>query len=220
MQKGFVQLFWIFAFLVLAGFGGYYFFKQNLPGSSTKEVNVIPADNAGEKFLTTESVFTNKDFGFEFVYPKGMVASSDTEEDYSKRNNGDARKNFTGYIEYQPGKFLEASYVSADNNSIEKSPFTIWVFENPDNLSAESWFSKYWYYPFMWGDFTYQGKQKIAPRGEATISGKPANFAVLSYQEGSPKYVYIPKDGRMYLIRILTKDERGEQILESFKFKN
>jgi len=126
------------------------------------------------------------------------------------------RKNFKGYVTYEPGKVLGIVAVLDKANSYDTNPFTLWVFDNPNDLSIDEWYKNYWYYPFVWGDFTYKGKFELAPNTEATISGQMARSGVIDYQPGKPKFVYLSKDKKMYLFRIIGED--GNKILSSFNF--
>ncbi len=126
------------------------------------------------------------------------------------------RKNFKGYVTYEPGKVLGIVAVLDKANSYDTNPFTLWVFDNPEDLSIDAWYQTYWYYPFVWGDYTYTGKFELAPKQEATISGQLAKIGTIDYQPGKPKFVFISKDKKMYLFRII--GNIGDQILSGFKF--
>ncbi|KKQ78942.1 hypothetical protein A3E67_00795 [Candidatus Daviesbacteria bacterium RIFCSPHIGHO2_12_FULL_38_25] len=166
----------------------------------------------------TESlpVYKNEKLGFVMQYPKEFTAKEDTEEEFNKRGNGDFRKNFSGYVGYEPGKFIGAVVVLDKNNFFDTNPFTVWIFNNDSNLTIDEWHHNYWYYPFVWGDFTSTGKFILTPKDEATVSGQQGKSGVIDYREGKPKFIYVPKNGKMYLFRII--GETGEQILSTFKF--
>lgn len=210
-SKGFAQLLIILtALLVLIG-GGVYLYQgtqDNLP-SSTK-----PTPQAKLEFQD----YSSQNLGFKFKYPTDLAVKEDTEEEFNKRGNGNFRKNFTSYVAYEPGKFLGAVVVLGNDENFDTSPFTVWVFDNPNDLSIDEWYKSYWYYPFVWGDFTYTGKFTLAPKEEATISGQMGKSGVIDYQEGKPKFIYLSKDKKMYLFRVI--GETGDQILSSFKFLN
>ncbi|MDD5415506.1 MAG: hypothetical protein PHE48_00700 [Candidatus Daviesbacteria bacterium] len=211
MQRGSAQLLVVFIAVTALAAGGYYYL-------SAKGKNPLPAINANVAPLKTlqSSDYANQSLGFGFTYPKRFFAKDDSEDEFNKRGNGDFRKNFKGYVGYEPGKFLGAAVVLDKNNDYEQNPFTVWVFNNPQNLSIDNWYKNYWYYPFVWGDFTYSGKVVLAPKEEATISGQPAKSGVIDYQPGKPKFIYVAKDGKMYLFRVI--GETGNQILSTFKF--
>src|SRR3989344_6629435 len=120
--------------------------------------------------------YQNSALGFQFEYSsKDLKVIEDTEEEFDRRGNGNYRKNFKGYIFYEPGKVLGASVVLGKESDYDSSPFTVWVFDNPDNLSIDSWDKKYWYYPFVWGDFTSR-RESVAPVNDATVSGQLAKY--------------------------------------------
>lgn len=160
--------------------------------------------------------YLNSELGFGFKFAKDLNVKADSEEEFNKRGNGDFRKNFKGYVGYEPGKVLGIVAVLDQTNSFDNNPLTLWVFENPDNLTTEDWFTKYWYYPFLWGVFDYTSKGHITPDTEATISGILTKYKIVSYQPGSPKYFYLVNNGKMYLFRII--GELGNQILSTFRF--
>lgn len=166
----------------------------------------------------TESlpVYKNEKLGFEIQYAKDLKIQEDSEEEFNQRGNGDFRKNFKGYVGYEPGKFLGAVVVLDKNNSFDTNPLSIWVFNNDSNLTIDEWHHNYWYYPFVWGDFTYTGKFSLAPKDEATVSGQMGKSGIINYQPGKPKFIYLPKDRKMYLFRII--GEMGDQILVALKF--
>lgn len=216
MQRGFAQLFALLVIIVvLVVAGGYLYLtrKVAVPVSFKNQIAESPV-------VPSDQTYKNPELGFEFKYPKEMVLSLDSEEQYNKRNNGDARKNFSGYVGDQPPKFLGGVYLAKEKEPADKAVFLVWVFENPGNLNGKGWYSKYWYYPFLWGVFSYPDKGHAAPNEEATISGRLVNYALVGYQQNKPKYVLIPDKGKMYLLISYTglDDKIGEQVLKSFKF--
>lgn len=216
MQKGTAALFLLITGLLIVGLVGVFSFGLIKPKiSSNPQVPSLPF-----KVLTPSLklvTYTNKTLGFEFQYAKqDLKVQEDSEEAYNKRGNSDFRKNFKGYVGYEPGKFLGAVVVLDKSGSFETNPISIWVFDNPDNISADNWFAKYWYYPYVWGVFDWTSKGHITPDTEATISGQLAKYKIVSYQPGSPKFLYISFDSKMYLLRII--GESGDKILSTFRF--
>ena len=57
---------------------------------------------------------------------------------------------------------------------------------------------------------------ELSPKDEATISGQMGKSGVIDYSAGKPKFIYISKDKKMYLFRII--GENGDKILGSFTF--
>ncbi len=210
MQRGSATLFLLFAIILIIGLVSAFslgLFKSGVPQIPLK-VLTPPA-----KFLT----YTNQNFSFEFQYPdSNFIVKEDSEAEYNKRNNGDFRKNFKGYVGYEPGKSLGAVAVLDQSNSYDNNPLSIWVFDNPDDLTIDRWFDNYWYYPFLWGVFDYTSKSHIALDKEATVSGQMAKYKVVTYQPGSPKFMYVARDEKMYLFRVI--GENGDKILSSLKF--
>lgn len=215
---GLIQLVLIFASLIfIVGLGIFLMQKTSTKtGNNPIQSPVSFLNNAPDK---TEDTYTSNILGIEFKYPLSLSVKEDSEEEFNKRGNGDFRKNFSGYVEYQPGKFSAAVVVLNKDNSYDMSPLTLWIFDNPDNLTIDAWYKKYWYYPFVWGDFTQKGKVELAPKLESTISGQLSKSGVIDYQPGKPKFIFISKDNKIYLFRLIDdNDKNGEKILSSFKF--
>lgn len=209
MQKGSAQLFLIVMTLLLVIGGGIYFLRSN-----KKTVNLAVPYNTYNNYNN----YSNQALGFEFQYSKDLTVKTDSEEEFNKRGNGNFRKNFKGYVGYEPAKSLGAVAVLDKSDAYDTSPFSVWVFDNPNNLTIDQWFKDYWYYPYLWGVFDWSSKNHITPDTEATISGQPAKSKVVAYQPGKPKFMYVAKDQKMYLFRVL--GETGDKILSSLKLVN
>lgn len=228
MQKGSATLFILLGLLVLiASAGGIYYLKgssfakisEKQAVSITYNQEVVryqSSDLQPEPAVQVEPNYSDKGLRFEFNYPKDLTVKKDSEAEFNQRGNGDFRKNFKGYVGHEPGKFLDALVVLDKDQNYEINPLSIWIFDNPDNLTIDGWFNKYWYYPFVWGVFDWTSKGHITPDTEATISGQMAKSKVVSYQPGPPKFLYVSKDGKMYLFRVI--GEVGDKILSTFKF--
>lgn len=209
MQKGFFVPLLLLGILVVIG----VIFSYVFYGKTSQKNYLKVSPNSQQE--TALKIYSNQELGFEFQYVEGVEVKIDSEEEFNRRGNGDFRKNFTYYITYPPAKVVGAVVVLDQSESFEMSPFTVWVFENPDFLTIEKWYENYWYYPFVWGDYTAR-RNNVAPTNDATISGQLAKSGVVSYQPGSPKFIYINHNGKMYLFRII--NQNGEQIFSTFKF--
>lgn len=207
MQKGSVQLLLLLFLILIAG--AIFFYQSR--GKQTVKLALPTAQ------IATKNTYFSP-LGFQLQYANGLTVKEDSEEEFNQRGNGDFRKNFRGYVGYEPGKFLDGVIVLDKDGSYEQNPLTLWIFDNPDDLSIDRWFDKYWYYPFLWGVFDYDSKEHVALDQEATVSGVMAKHKVVSYQQSSPKYVYLSKEKKMYLFRII--GESGNKILSSFIFTN
>lgn len=210
MQRGIIQPVLALGILLLVSLGFYYFYQnlnlKNNPPVAQQKWN-LPKLN---------QTYTDPNLSFSFEYPTSLTLKEDTEEAFNQRGGGNFRKNFKGYVGYEPGKFVSGVVVLDGSESYDVNPFTIWVFENPNDLTIDAWHHDYWYYPFVWGDFTAGGKFDLAPKDEATVSGQIGKSRVIDYRVGKPKFIYLPKDKKMYLFRVIGSD--GEKILQSFKF--
>lgn len=208
MEKGSATIILLLLILFLILFGGVYYFNRL---QASRDLITPIVNNGNDK-----NSYSNQSLGFEFQYTKDLTVKQDSEEEFDKRENGTFRKNFTGYVGHEPGKFLGAVVILNKNNSFDMNPFTVWVFNNDSNLTIDKWHHNFWYYPFVWGDFTYAGKFILAPQDMATVSGQIGKSGTIDYREGKPKFIYISKDQKMYLFRII--GQSGEEILTSFKF--
>lgn len=164
-----------------------------------------------------ENKYENSQFGFNLTLPDDFKVEEETEDEFYKREKADYRKNFRGYVESEPAKVLSTFNVK---NSDAKIVLSLWIFDNPDKLTAENFYNKQWYFPFIWGMFNPPDKKKDAPHQTATISGILANYAEISYQDNIPKFYYLPFNDNMFLLRVLGSDKVGEEILNSFKHSN
>lgn len=211
MQKGSALPLVILLIVILGLIGGLYFFQTNVTKESPAKVLIPPVSE--NKNVT----FTSHEFNFQFEYPKDLSVKEDSEEGFNERGGGNFRKNFTYYVTYPPAKVLGAIVVLDETGSYETNPFSIWVFENLDNLTIDQWSEKYWYYPFLWGDFDVT-KHKVAPHKQATVSGQMAQYSVVDYRPGQPKFIYIKNSEKMYLFRLINDPQNSaDKILESFK---
>lgn len=217
MQKGTVLHLLLISLVLVGGIFGYWYLNK---GSKTN----IQNPNTKSSKIDQLKTYTSSSLGFELEYSKEFTVLEDSEENFNQRGNGDFRKNFKGYVGYEPGKFLGAVVLLKKANSLDEvassaydqNPFTVWVFDNPEDLNIDKWYGNFWYYPFVWGDFTYTGKSTLAPKEDATVSGQLGKFGIIDYQPGKPRFIYLSKDKKMYLFRII--EETGDQILSTFKF--
>lgn len=172
----------------------------------------------------TPKTYKDDVLNFQMEYPADFEVTADSEETYFKISQTDHRKNFVGYVGYQPPVFVKGLMLKNSDMKItsqyDSIPLVLWVFDNPNKLTIDAWFDKYWYYPFVWGIFAQPGKGHIYPNTEATVSGQPAKSVIVSYQPGKPEFMYIGKGDKMFMFRIIKgSDEKVvTQILSSFKF--
>lgn len=190
------------------------------------EVKAAPAESASPAktpiitSVATGEIYTDSSLKFQFSYPNSDDVVSETEDAYSKRTETDYRKNFTDYMRYAPPKFVTSVIIKPKTLKLGSSqfdiiPLTIWVFENPQNLSPDTWYKNYWYYPFVWGIFVTAQKNAIAPQTDTSVSGVLTKSAVVGYSPGKPEFILVPKGDKMFLFKVMAG---GEQTLQSFKF--
>lgn len=206
MQKGSVLPI-VLGILIISGLIASYFYL-NKPTAPPLVKPIEQRDNL--------KIYTNKELGFKIQYDdRDLKVQEDSEEEFNKRGNGNFRKNFAYYVTYTPAEILGIVAVLDETNSYETNPLTIWVFNNDNNLTIDKWYANFWYYPFVWGDYT-ERRNNVAPINEATISGQIAKYGVVNYQPSQPKFIYLSNDKKMFLFRII--GEKGDQIISTFKF--
>lgn len=206
MQKGSALIPTLLLGVAIIIISGFYYYSQ-----SNRAQNSIYSPKIDNKNL---EIYTNNQLGLEFKYSKNLKVIVDSEEEFDKRGNGEFRKNFTNYVTYPPAEFIGGIVVLDETSSYETNPLTIWVFSNSNNLEVEQFYENYWYYPFVWGDYTLR-RNDVAPVNEATISGMLAKSGVVDYQPGKPKFAYLSKGRKMYLFRVI--GESGDKILQTVK---
>ena len=210
MQRGSVQLLILTVILVITVVTGAVVLKNFKTGQP------VQLNPQSQKETEKTQVYSIPELGLEFEYDKNLIIKTDTEEEFNLRGNGDYRKNFKGYVGYEPAKVKGAVAVLNKDEKFETNPFSVWIFENDNNLTIEQFFQNYWYYPFVWGVFDYTSKGHIALDREATVSGQQAKYKVIAYQPGNPKFIYVSKNQKMYLFRVI--GETGEKILNTLQF--
>lgn len=223
MQKGFAHLLLILliTLVIISAVGIYLSTFQKAKTPSPKPVsNPLPVSERSvmdSKSETKQSVYKN-DLGFSFDIPEGFNIKEETEDDFHKRENGDMRRNFTGYVQYAPAEFVTSLYLLDEDNNYDQSPFSLWVFENPGSLEPAAFYNKYWYYPFIWGDFS-STKNEVAPKQEAVIGTLKGYSAKAKFRTGIPTFTYIKNGDYMYLFRTIDGDKNIDQkVLKSFVF--
>src|SRR3989344_5252124 len=220
MQRGSaLPLLLVALFLLGAGLAGFFLANSNqpkVPESDQIKVNEISPPASPKAANSSDDLL-----GLSFEIPSGYKMIKETEEEYFKRANGQIRKNFNYYVLYNPAEFAEAFYVLAGSeNNPDKAILTVWVFQNPEDLDPEKFYGKYWYYPFVWGEFS-SAKNKIAPVDLELVGGKESKFGVVDYRDNKPKFSYLPLRDKKLMMQIQYPDDNpvAEDILRSFKFE-
>lgn len=236
MQRGFASTVVLVIILaVLAGAAGYFVFYKNsstslaqtVPTAVTQASNepksIIPivavpsvatASQQPSSSTLTSLPYSNQAGGFSLESISGLSVKEESEGEYFKRIIQDMRKNFAGYVGYAPAPMITSVYFMDKADDYDSSPLTVWVFNNPNNLTIEQFYNKYWYYPFVWGNFVSSEKNASAPTNPETVDGKTGGSTVIDYRPGKPKAIYVAHGDKMYLIRVIG----DEGILKNFKF--
>lgn len=211
MQKGFIVqlLALIILGLVLIGLIYFKVFSHQAPAETVK---VSP--------LPTPSISTTKSYksplGFQFDYPATMSAREDSEEEFNKRGGTDFRSNFNLTVGYEPAEVKEAVVTLDKSENFDNSPLVVWVFNNPDQLTVDQWYKNYWYFPFIWGDFSLKDKAQTAPDLDIKIGTESAKLGKVAYSPGEPQFIYLPHQDQMYLIRLIGPE--GDTIFKTLRF--
>lgn len=221
MQKGFAStLFLVLILLIASSIAGYWFLiRQTNPPTPAKVTT--PAVTPKVEDLPQTSIYKNPDLGVEFTLPEGFVVKIETEPEYFKRANGNIRNNFTYYVQYSPAEFVSSLYVINQNEKdLANADLSLLIFQNPENLTPQAFYNRYWYYPFIWGEFSTGEKSKISPKNIKLISGVEAGSAVIDFRPGNPEFIYLPQGNKDQMIQIHLPSENnpiGKEILSSFK---
>lgn len=220
MQRGSVlPLFLVMVLVLTVGVGVFFnrFSRTDTTSEAAVPIQISPLVSPSPK---SQSMFDDK-LGLNFDIPSGFSLKKETEEEYFKRANGPIRKNFNYYVLYNPAEFLEAFYIIPDSeNNLDKAILTVWVFQNPEGLDAGRFYDKYWYYPFVWGEFS-AAKNKIAPEDIELIDSKEGRFGVVDYREGKPEFIYLQLKDKNLMLQIQFPSENltAKEILKSFRFE-
>lgn len=222
MQRGSVlPLLLIFGLVIAIGIGVFFiqFSRTNTSSEASillQSSKIMPSPSPKNQAVFDE--FT----GLKFEISEGFSVKRETEEEYFTRALGNSRKNFTGYVLYPPAEFTEAFYIISDaEKNLDKAVIAVWVFQNSEALTPKAFYDKYWYYPFVWGDFTGR-KVEIAPETAEVVGGKEGLSGIVSYREGKPKYIYLPLIDKKLMMQIqlpTVGNAIGQGILRSFKFE-
>lgn len=222
MQRGSVlPLLLIVVFVVGIGIAGFFFLKNSSQPQAPEPVQVASTNQVNPSSNPSTATVSDDLLGLSFAVPAGLKVVKETEEEYFKRANGNIRKNFNGYIFYFPADFVESFYIlSESEDNPDKALLTVWVFQNPDSLDAIKFYEKYWYYPFVWGDFTSR-KHEIEPKDIELIDSKEGRFGIVDYRDGKPKFIYLPLRDKNLMLQIQYPDGNAtaKEILNSFKFE-
>lgn len=219
-EKGSIGVLVFVSILLIAGvIGGSLLFRSYLRRSSTPQVAIVAKPHPPLKNYPSEPL------GFEFKYPgSGYIVVEDSEAGLSVRGKTDFRKNFTGYVGYPPPNFLKAVVLKPDDNEpltqFDTFPLSLWVFDNPQGLTVDQWYRKYWYYPFIWGESSEPQRSQNAPDNISSVSGQLAKFHIVNYRPKEPKFLYLANNGKMFLFKIIDTTENnnlGSKTLLTFK---
>jgi hypothetical protein len=223
MQRGSVLPLLLVIVLVAAVGVGAFFIKYSRT-DTTSDASFVPP--IVKKALPSPSpkpqIIKDEISGLSFELPLGFSFKEETEEEYFKRANGQIRKNFASYIAYPPAEFVKAFYILPEaETNLDNSVLAVWVFQNPEDLNPQDFYKKYWYYPFIWGDFTSR-KEGVAPNNQETIAEKEAMSGTVDHRPGKPKFIYLPLKDKNLMLQIQYPTEASSpvaEILDSFKFE-
>lgn len=221
MQRGSVLPI-ILILIVLAGLGIGVYFLQNSRTNTISEAS-SPVQKAFSKPSASpqDETVNIENIGLSLKLSTGFDFIEESEEKYFKRANGNIRKNFNYYVQYDPAGFSESFYIVPEGETdLDKAILSAVVFENPDNLDPMQFYKEYWYYPFVWGDYTSR-RNDIDPENPETIGGKTGGSGVVGYRPGKPRFIYLPLPDKNLMMQIQLPTENnqtGGEILQSFTF--
>ncbi len=217
MQKGsaLIPLTLFLAVIALAIFSGWYYLNTEKPKLETTQVSDTPKPS-----LTPQNTdYQDPETGFTIKVPESFEVKEESEAEYFKRAYGDIRKNFTYYVQYPPAEFVNSYYFLRKGESDpENAALAVVVYKNPDNLTPEAFYKKYWYYPFVWGEFNESEKSKISPKNIELINGREAGTAIVNYRDANPKFIYLPSGSKnlIFQLHLPTENNKaGEDLYKS-----
>lgn len=165
--------------------------------------------------------YTNTKYGYEFKYPDSDYGTKiESELEYGKRYNVNLPESYIKSKKYSPPKLLDGIRVESIQSyqgrygTFNTIPFTVFVVNNPENLTSDLWYQKYQFYPFEWDQPTESLK-------EITIENIVAKTPIYVPDIYPPQLFYIYENERIILIKASEEAQSkniGAQILSTFKF--
>ena len=165
--------------------------------------------------------------GFTLKYPPdSYTVESDNEEQYSKQDNTDIKKNFSDLMGYSSPKVLTVYTVRTKFNlppyHTKRAVVSVWVFANNDNLSLQTWYERYSYYPLAYGKVA-KGYKDPWTSEDIMLNGFEGRGD--PYAEGTmfkSGFLLFSRDEKVILImaeELNTTDSPGRKIVSTFKFQ-
>lgn len=196
-------------------------YRKKMVEMKTKDYRAIASPTPTIAIIDTSTwkMYTNPQLGFSFKYPPNQSKMQlDNEIEYSKRTKSNIPTSFTSFMGYTPPKSIGAvrviDIVPSGVISANDLFFSVWVFDNSNNLTHEQWNQKYMYYPFTWGKMPPIKDQKT------TVDKFPAYYSVQD-NIGRMQFIYAFKDTKTFLFAVQDEPKTnslGNQILSTFQF--
>ncbi|MDZ7587206.1 MAG: hypothetical protein U0946_05585 [Patescibacteria group bacterium] len=187
---------------------------------STPSASPEPKAEAADPTADWKTYIDTK-LGFSFKYDQNFYEpiESDEEKVAEKSNTGESSivKVFTNLMGYQPPKFLGAIELKYKLEQKFVNDFTVWVFNNPDNLKPIAWYQKYKYYPHNFSHSINTIELEESPKNPLNISNKQAYYGQ-PYGMIPTQLIYIQDQLKMFLISTTQPDPKLDPILSTFKF--
>ena len=101
-SKGFASILIITVVLLILIGGGVYLYQNLKPPTSLNSPNSPDSSNSN---IPNFKDYLDQSLELSLKYSKDLTVKEDSEEEFNQRGNGDFRKNFKGYVGYEPCKF-------------------------------------------------------------------------------------------------------------------
>lgn len=225
--------FWaLIIFLVVLFTIWFVIFSKPSPTEPTKQTNqneivatiAFPIPFA-EQWLLYEDTATR--FSIKYPSQTHRVLTSERAIEAVGIGRNEIESAFSTLMEYSPPLLISTVVIDelayADRQPEEKppTPFVVWIFANPDNLSIDDWYQFYGYYPSIWGKSIPSLKEENRPRNKAAVANSQAQFFI-TQNMGTLQLIFVPTQDHMLLFEI--RDEPnpnnvGNQILSTVQFR-
>ncbi|MBN1263019.1 MAG: hypothetical protein JW991_01555 [Candidatus Pacebacteria bacterium] len=204
-----VLLFWLF-------FGRDFRLKSQRASS----IKPSPFPTIEEKIDSSLwQTYKNNSCSFSFRYPEDKYqVAPDDEIIYGREGNLDSsiKVHFINLMGYEPPKFLYGIKL-VDKN--KRTHMRIWLFDNSNMISIDSWYSQYGFYPDNFGPSIGTRPEQEQPTQDFPIKNAIGRQVTLPEMNGEGHYVYILKGDRMYFVYLGETSIEGSRILESLTIK-
>jgi len=186
-------------------------------------VEPVATENSNIYSTTSWKVYKNSENNFLFKYDPSKYEPVKTNEQKLATENNAGEPSmvdiFKSYKNYLPPKFIGAIKLMPKDKVEANSHFSVWIFDNSNNISISEWYEKYNYYPYIFGGLTREDALAESPKNETVVGTMKAYWGIPSGMY-LVKQTYIQYKSRVYLISSDMDNSEHNQILSTFEFFN